>query len=217
LRVITAKKTKAKAAPTASRAISRSGTTPAPRAKSKVSIVRADELPPEDAMLREFMADFHAAFSVMRLLRQHIAAAVSLTSAEWSALLAVWYLERKGEVTVSGVADHLHVAAAYVTSEISKLVTRGLLVKTPHPTDGRSAGINLTQEGWDVFKLAAPMLREVNLHLFSGVLHRDLITAHKFIQGIIAHGYDAIAVTDNFGVDGTTPKRRPNRKRAPIR
>ena len=216
MRASPGKTPKAKAASTAVRSV-RTGSALLRRAKPKAPAVRADELPPEDAMLREFMADFHAAFSVMRLLRQHIAAAVSLSSAEWSALLAVWYLERKGEVTVSGVADHMHVAAAYVTSEISKLVERGLLVKTPHPTDGRSAGINLTDAGREVFKLAAPMLRDVNMHLLSGVLHRDLINAHKFIRGIIAHGYDAIGAADTYGTDKTTPKRRPSRKRAPIR
>ena len=78
--------------------------------------LRASEIPPGDTRLREFVADFYAAMSMMRILRQEIASTLLLTSAEYSVLLAVWYLERKKEITVRAIADHLHVAAAYVTS-----------------------------------------------------------------------------------------------------
>ena len=40
------------------------------------------------------VADLYAAMAMMRLLRHEIAASLSLTSAEYSVLLAVWYLER---------------------------------------------------------------------------------------------------------------------------
>src|SRR6185437_12593602 len=72
--------------------------------------LRASEIPPGDTRLREFVADFYAAMSMMRLLRQEIASALSLTSAEYSVLLAVWYLERRKDMTVRAIADHLHVA-----------------------------------------------------------------------------------------------------------
>ena len=91
--------------------------------------LRASALAPDDATLREFMADFHAAISVMRLLRQEIASTLRLTSAEYSVLLGVWYLKREGTMTVRAIADHLHVAAAHVTAEVGKLVDKGLLTK----------------------------------------------------------------------------------------
>ena len=40
-------------------------------------------------------------------------------------------------------SHHLHVAAAYVTSEVARLVGRGLLIKRPHPADGRAVGVAL--------------------------------------------------------------------------
>ena len=141
-----------------------------------------DSLEPDDAALREFIADLYAAMSMMRLLRQEVAAALCLTSAEYSVLLAVWYLEREGEMTVRAISDHLHVAAAYVTSEVARLVGKGLLVKRPHPIDRRAVGVALTKAARDVFRRLGPMLRDINGPLLKGVYYRDLVTVHQFCE-----------------------------------
>jgi len=170
----------------------------------------ADALEPDASELREFIADFYAAMSMMRLLRQEIAAALSLTSAEYSVLLAVWYLQREGKMTVRAISEHLHVAAAYVTSEVNRLVKKGLLTKEPHPSDGRAVGVALTRASRDVFMRLGPMLRAVNAPLFQGVYRRDLITVHRFLISIIEHGYDAIRVAQAY----TAEKKPSGRRRA---
>jgi DNA-binding MarR family transcriptional regulator len=176
--------------------------------------MRANELAPEDATLREFMADFHAAMSVMRLLRQEIASTLSLSYAEYSVLLAVWYLERGGEMTVRAIADHLHVAAAHVTSEVGKLVKRGLLTKRPDQVDRRAVGVGLTPASRAVFERLAPMLRQINGQLFAGLYYRDLATVHRFLIGIIEHGRGAITMAETYKLsDGARPMSRS--KRAP--
>jgi DNA-binding MarR family transcriptional regulator len=155
-------------------------------------------LEPDDAVMREFIADLYAAMSMMRLLRQEIAAALSLTSAEYSVLLAVWYLEREGEMTVRAISDHLHVAAAYVTSEVARLVDKGLLVKRPHPVDRRAVGVALTKSARGVLVQLGPMLRDINRPLLPDVSYRDMVTVHRFLRSIIDHGYDAIRVAQAF-------------------
>lgn len=164
----------------------------------KRPLALADVLEPDASELREFIADFYAAMSMMRLLRQEIAAALSLTSAEYSVLLAVWYLQREGKMTVRAISDHLHVAAAYVTSEVNRLVKKGLLTKEPHPSDGRAVGVALTRASRDVFVRLGPMLRDVNAPLFQGIYRRDLVTVHRFLKSIIEHGYDAIRVAETY-------------------
>src|SRR5262245_55721757 len=57
----------------------------------------ASDIPVDDAKMRTFIADMYAAMSLLRLLRQEIASVLSLSSAEYSVLLAVRYLGR-GEV-----------------------------------------------------------------------------------------------------------------------
>ncbi len=165
-------------------------------------------LEPEDAVMREFIADFYAAMSMMRLLRQEIASALSLTSAEYSVLLAVWYLEREGEMTVRAISDHLHVAAAYVTAEVARLVKKGLLVKRPHPLDRRAVGVALTKSAAGALIRLGPMLRDINRPLLKDVSYRDMVTFHRLLRSIIDHGYDAIGVARSFAEGPARPQRR---------
>jgi DNA-binding MarR family transcriptional regulator len=160
--------------------------------------LRASAIPPDDARLREFVADLYAAMAMMRLLRQEIASALSLTSAEYSVLLAVWYLERKRDITLRAIADHLHVAAAYVTSEVARLVDKGLLTKKRDAVDRRAVGVGLTKNARDLLQHLAPMLRDVNSPLFAGLYYRDLATVHRFLRSIIDHGYDAIRIAQGY-------------------
>jgi len=162
------------------------------------SDLRASEIPPGDTRLREFVADFYAAMSMMRILRQEIASTLLLTSAEYSVLLAVWYLEPKKEITVRAIADHLHVAAAYVTSEVSRLVAKGLLTKTRDKVDRRAVGIGLTRAARDLLARLERILGEINRPLFSSLSFRDLASVHRFLRAIIENGSDAIRAAQGF-------------------
>jgi hypothetical protein len=55
------------------------------------------------------------------------------------------------------------------------------------------------------------MLRDINRPLFAGVSYRDLVTVHRFLRGIIEHGYDAIRAAQGFKPSGAPPGRRRRR------
>ncbi len=169
-----------------------------------------DRLPPDDAVLREFVADLYAAFSRMRMLRRAIARTVNLSSAEYSVLLGVWYLERRGETTVSALANHLHVAAAHTTAEVGKLVKLGLLIKTPHSKDRRAVGIKLSCTGYEIFQRLSLTLRQINDHLFEGIHYADMVVVHRFFQRIIEQMPASLHVAESH-VDtetGARPRQR---------
>ena len=111
----------------------------------------------------------YAAMSLLRLLRQEIASALSLSSAEYSVLLAVWYLDASKDMTLRAIAEHLHVAAAYVTAEVTRLVDKGLLTKRPDPVDRRAVGVELTAVSRELLGCLAPMLRDINASLLVGI------------------------------------------------
>ena len=164
-----------------------------------------DELAPDDAVLREFVSDFYAAMSLMRTMRRAVARTVNLSSAEFSVMLAVWYLERGGVTTVRAIADHLHVAAAHTTAEIGKLVKAGLLDKRPHPTDKRALGIHLTAAGQQMFRRLGPILRNVNEGLFAHIYYADMVVVHRFLRRIIEQAPAAIRVAETYYSDSTAP------------
>src|SRR3569623_760369 len=151
-----------------------------PRRSVHVNVNRSiQDIPADDAKLRIFVADMYAAMSLLRLLRQEIASVLSLSSAEYSVLLAVWYLERGNDLTLRAIADHLHVAPAYVTTEVARLVENGLLTKRPDPVDRRAVGVDLTAAARDMLAPLAPMLRVVISSLLSGVAIHDLEPVHR--------------------------------------
>jgi MarR family transcriptional regulator, organic hydroperoxide resistance regulator len=155
-------------------------------------------------VLREFVSDLHAAMSLMRTLRRVLARTLSLSSAEWSVMLAVWYLQRGGDTTVRTIADHLHVAAAHITVEVGKLVQTGLLEKRPHPTDGRAVCIRMTKAGAQMFRRMSPILREVNDGLFAEIPYADMVIVHRFLRRIIAQAPAAIGVAESYVTDEQT-------------
>jgi DNA-binding MarR family transcriptional regulator len=158
--------------------------------------VAADQLAPEDQAVRELIADLYGALSIMRLLRAQIARTLALSSAQFSVMLGVWHLQRRGEPTVRAIAEHLHVAAAHVTAEIGALVEAGLLAKRAHPRDRRALGIALTRKGRGLFRRIMPMLREINDQLFAGISYGEIVLARRFLAGIIAHGAPALRIAE---------------------
>jgi MarR family transcriptional regulator, organic hydroperoxide resistance regulator len=160
----------------------------------------AKDIPVDDAKMRTFIADMYAAMSLLRLLRQEIASTLSLSSAEYSVLLAVRYLERGSDMTLRAIADHLHVAAAYVTAEVGRLVDKGLLTKRPDPLDRRAVAVELTAASRELLSRLGPMLRDINDPLLAGISSHDLDTVHRFFRGVISHGYEAISVARGFGI-----------------
>ncbi len=178
----------------------KNGLAPPARGSKKASIP-VDRLAPDDEALREFIADLYGAIAIMRILRSKIANTAELSSAGFSVLLAVWHLERHGDLTVKAIADHLHVAAAHVTAEIGKLVTAGLLTKAAHPSDKRAVGIALTKAGRDLFHRVMPMLREINDHLFAGTSYGEMTLVHRFLGRIIEQGHTAVRVTEAYMLD----------------
>ena len=170
-----------------------------PRRRSGASR-SAKDIPVDDAKMRTFIADMYAAMSLLRLLRQEIASTLSLSSAEYSVLLAVRYLERGSDMTLRAIADHLHVAAAYVTTEVGKLVDKGLLTKKPDPLDRRAVAVELTPASRELLSRLGLMLRDINDPLLAGISVRDLDTVQRFFRGIISRGYDAVNVARGFRV-----------------
>ncbi|WP_242900575.1 MarR family winged helix-turn-helix transcriptional regulator [Actinomadura terrae] len=78
----------------------------------------------------------------------HVPGPLSLT--QFATLAAI---ERHGSMTPRELADHEKVQPPSMTRVIAFLEERGLVVRSPHPTDGRQAVLSATEAG-------ATLLRE---------------------------------------------------------
>jgi DNA-binding MarR family transcriptional regulator len=162
------------------------------------SALHVGELEPKAAVLREFIADFNAAGSLMRKLRRALADSLDLTATEYAVMVGLWYCQRRGgETSVKDLADHLHVAAAHVTAELGKLLQRKLVHKAPSSLDKRALSVHLTDRGHDVLNGLAPRLGKINHALFAGVNYGEMVVVHQFLKRIVQQAPEAIFLAGN--------------------
>jgi DNA-binding MarR family transcriptional regulator len=127
----------------------------------------------------EFRAFVHGmlAFSArLEAVRSGFAGLIGLTGIQYTILISVSHLLHEGEVSVSMIAEHLHVSGAFVTIETGKLLKLGLLSKRPDPQDRRRVCLGITKKGRDLLQRLAPTQVQVNDVLF------DFMDAGEFRQ-----------------------------------
>lgn len=102
-----------------------------------ISVMRAQQLllARVEAALKPFELSF-ARYEVLRLLA----------------------FSRSGRLPLSSVVARLQVHATTVTSTADRLVRDGLIVREPHPRDGRAALLALTDDGRDLVERATETL-----------------------------------------------------------
>ena len=100
---------------------------------------------------------------VQQLLSARVEAALApfdLSFARYE-LLRLLAFTKQGELPLSRVSALLQVHPTSVTNAIQRLVADGLVVRAPHPSDGRAAVAVLTDAGRDRVERATPVLNEV--------------------------------------------------------
>lgn len=82
-------------------------------------------------------------FSLDRDRKTAVSEALGLS---WTRILALRYLAAQPH-TLRGIAEHLTADPSYVTLIVDDLEGRGLVRRTPHPTDRRAKLVELTDHG----------------------------------------------------------------------
>jgi len=112
----------------------------------------------------------HAVTSLMRahqlvigrldaILRPH-----GLTFARYEALVLLVFSSR-GSLPLGKMGERLQVHPTSVTSIVRRLEAAGLVVRTPHPEDGRAVLAEITDEGRALVELATKALVESDFAL----------------------------------------------------
>jgi len=146
--------------------------------KPPATISRSDYLRGgSDAAFRE--AIYALVQSVGRLLtcREAFGRSLDLTASQFAVLMGVAYQQGRDGVTVRDLSDHIALAPTHVTTEVGRLVLRGLLVKKPSSSDRRSVLVSLSRQGETAIGEVAPFVRAINDLLFKDISSEQLETA----------------------------------------
>jgi len=154
-----------------------------------------------DGSDREFRGFVHGmlAFAArLEAVRSGFASLIGLTGIQYTILISVQHLQHKGDVSVSMIAEHLHVSGAFVTTETGKLLKLGLLTKRPDPQDGRRVCLSITRKGRDLLKRLAPTQVQVNDVLFEFMDASEFRQFRAMVDRMAACGDRAVDLLDYF-------------------
>ncbi|MDQ8732516.1 MarR family transcriptional regulator [Bradyrhizobium sp. LHD-71] len=143
-----------------------------------------------DRTLRGLLHDYFAFGRSLDAAREMFAGFVGLSTTQYLILIAIKNSTAEEPMGVNQVAERLYLSGAFVTNEINKLVSEGLIEKSPHPGDGRRVQLALTQDGVSRLIRLAALQRPVNDALF-GMLTREEFKALSQLLSRLASGADS--------------------------
>jgi len=124
--------------------------------------------------------------------REAFGRALALTGSQFAVLIGTAYAQGGGGVSIRALADHVQLAPTHVTTEVGRLIRKGLLVKTANLRDRRGVLVTLSPKGEAAVRTVSPFLRRVNDLLFAGVRRRDFAAVSRFLHGFALNSERAL-------------------------
>jgi DNA-binding MarR family transcriptional regulator len=126
-----------------------------------------------DRGFRQLLYDFSVLGAHLEFARAYLASQLGLSSPQYNIVMIIAQYQGAMGVSVSEVAQHLHVSTAFITAEVQRLEKRGLVRKYQNPKDGRSVLLRLSATGEQKVLQIGPKRLLVNDHLFRGLSGED--------------------------------------------
>ena len=150
-----------------------------------------------DFALRQFLHDTLAFSARLQAVRGHFGAVIGLSGTQYTVLIAIAHLSSTTKkVGVNQVADHLHFSGAFITIEINKLVSGGLVEKEVDVVDRRRVVLTITPKARTLLDGLAPMQRPVNDMLFRDLSAADFENTRLLMSRMVTAANDAIRLLD---------------------
>ena len=108
-------------------------------------------------------------------------------------LIGAAYRQGSDGVSIRALADHTQLAATHVTTEVGRLIDKGLLTKSAEPADRRGVLVRLTPKGEAAIRDVNPLLRRVNDCLFQNISREDFAVVARFLPTFALNTENATA------------------------
>jgi MarR family transcriptional regulator, organic hydroperoxide resistance regulator len=145
-----------------------------------------------DIAFRESLYLMVLAFSRMQTCREAFGRALGLTGSQFAVLIGAAYRQGREGVSIRALADHIELAPTHVTTEVGRLIGKGLLTKAVNLQDRRGVLVRLSPSGEAAVGEVAPLVRRVNDLLFAGISRRDFATVSAFLSRFAQNSEEAL-------------------------
>jgi DNA-binding MarR family transcriptional regulator len=135
-----------------------------------------------DMKFREMIYLMFFSFGRLQSYREAFGRAISLTGSQFIVLIGTARQQGGQGVSIRELSDHTHLASTHVTTEVGRLIRKGLLTKSANPHDRRGVLVRLSPAGEAAILEVSPLLRRVNDVLFRNVTAKDLATILEFLS-----------------------------------
>ena len=146
-----------------------------------------------DVAFRETLYLMALTFSRLTTCREAFGRMLGLTASQFIVLIGTAYRQGNEGVSIRALADHTQLAATHVTTEVGRLIAKGLLTKQPSARDRRSVLVRLSPKGEDAIRAVNPFLRRVNDLLFTDVSREDFAIVSGFLEKFALNSEYALA------------------------
>lgn len=99
---------------------------------------------------------------------------------------------------INQIATRLYLSGAFVTIEVNKLVSSGLIEKSTHPSDGRRVQLTVTQEGVSRLTRLAAFQRPINDALFGTLTSDEFRLLSQLLARLAAGGDHAVKLAEHI-------------------
>jgi DNA-binding MarR family transcriptional regulator len=146
-----------------------------------------------DEPFRETLYVLVEALTRLSNCRDAFGKTAGLTGSQFAVLMGVAHRQGKEGVTIRDLARHVQLAPTHVTTEVGRLIRKGLMQKRPSPTDGRAVLVTLSRKGENIVQELSPFMRTVNDLLFEGFRQSDIEQIRMFFDRFVANSEFALA------------------------
>jgi DNA-binding MarR family transcriptional regulator len=145
-----------------------------------------------DVAFREALYLMVLSFGRLIACREAFGRALGLTGSQFAVLIGAAYRQGEAGVSIRALADHIQLAPTHVTTEVGRLIRKGLLAKAVNPRDRRSVLVTLTPKGEAAIHEVAPFLRGINDLLFQDISRQDFEAVSRFLAAFARNSERAL-------------------------
>jgi len=143
---------------------------------------RALLLQGKDEVFRDLIYSMVLSFGRLLSCREAFGREIGLTGSQYTVLIGVAHRQGSQGVSIRALAEHVLLASTHVTTEVGRLIRKGLLQKRPNRDDRRSVLVSLSPRGKCVLAGLAPFLRQINDTLFQDIGRAEFDSLGQILQ-----------------------------------
>lgn len=138
-----------------------------------------------DETFRQVVHNLLALSSRLQDVNAGYAAIVGVTPVQYSILSVIFQKQSDQTLTITKVAEHLHLSGSFVTIETGKLVKAGLVSKKVDESDRRRVNLTTTPKAEARFRLLNGFQCPVNNAVFERISSREFLNLAAIVEKLL--------------------------------